>query len=189
MKETQQQIFNFITMTQKLAEVKRSQHYQKSDRLENDLEHGYQLTMLARMVIDYLNLELNKDLVIKYALVHDMMEVYAGDTLFTSKDVENKQEREEKAVLQLESEFEKTDMRAYIHEYHEKANDEAKFVYALDKLIPEYNIFLGDRNVYKHFNISREALAQHMRKAYIFEPLKPLTDDLIAILYQHDERF
>ncbi|MDR0369175.1 MAG: HD domain-containing protein [Candidatus Peribacteria bacterium] len=90
MKEIQQHFFDFISMTQKLAEVKRSQHYQESETLENDLEHGYQLTMFARLVVDYLQFPLQKNLVIKYALVHDIVEVYAGDTLFSSPEVINK---------------------------------------------------------------------------------------------------
>jgi hypothetical protein len=89
----------------------------------------------------------------------------------------------------LESEFWETDIWNYIHTYHKKDTEEAKFIYALDKLIPEYNIFLWDQKVYKHLHISQESLVQHMRKAYIYEPLKPFADHLIATIYQHDERF
>jgi putative hydrolase of HD superfamily len=107
MQELQQTFFDFITMTQQLAKVERSQHYQGAERFENDVEHGYQLTMLAWLVIDYLKLPLNKDLAIKFALAHDIIEVYAGDTLpFNNPNViAEKEKKEADALSRLASEF------------------------------------------------------------------------------------
>ncbi|MDR3168738.1 MAG: HD domain-containing protein [Candidatus Peribacteria bacterium] len=107
MHNLQQTFFDFVTMTQQLAKVERSQHYQGTERFENDVEHSYQLTMLAWLIIDYLKLPLNKDLVIKLALAHDIIEVYAGDTLpFNNPNaIAEKEKKEADALSRLASEF------------------------------------------------------------------------------------
>lgn len=141
--------------------------------------------------MDKMHLNLSKEKVLKYALAHDLIEVYAGDTNpFDLWAVMGKDDRELQSLEKLEKQFwSDTDMFVTIHEYHEKQSDEAKFVYALDKIIVEYNIFLADGVTYRQYNIDREALVKHMRKAYIYEPLRQMTDDLIVELYRHDERF
>ena len=166
-------------------------NYTDSERLENDMEHGYQLSLLCRLVMDELKLSLNKEKVLKYALAHDLIEVYSGDTNpFDPEAVRSKPQREHDALQRLEQEFwQTTDMFHSIYHYHDKIDDEAKFVYALDKLIPSYNIILGAGKTYKDFSIKREELIIHIHKAYVYEPLKPMADALIEELYKHDEWF
>jgi len=188
--EHQNKFFEFIEMTHNLRKVERMCHYTNTDRLENDMEHGYQLTLLCRLVMDYLKLPLDKNKVLKYALAHDIIEVYAGDTNpFDPSAVMDKEKRELASLKQLKTQFPGTDMRDYIDQYHQKSDDEAKFVYALDKFIPEYNIHLTDGKTFKQFNIDRDTLARHIRKAYIYPPLQPFADDFIERIYQHDEWF
>ena len=103
--------------------------------------------------------------------------------------MKTKEEREAKALQKLEEEFWETDIRENIHSYHKRDTDEAKFVYALDKLIPEYNIYLTDGSLYKDFNISREELVKHLHKTYVYKPLQPFADAIIQEAYEHDEWF
>lgn len=77
----------------------------------------------------------------------------------------------------------------YLEKYESKADDESKFVYALDKLIPEFNILLDNGRAYKHFHITRDDLIIHIQKAYIYEPLRELVDTMIAELYKRDGLF
>jgi putative hydrolase of HD superfamily len=74
-------ILDFTRMTHALREVRRSCLY--SDNLvgENDLEHGYQLALLCRYIYDTMHLSLDLSRILRYALTHDIVEVYAGDTL------------------------------------------------------------------------------------------------------------
>ncbi len=182
---------SFIAMTQKLRTVERMVFFAWSDRQENDLEHSCQLSMFAWLVMDYMKLPLDKERVLKYALVHDIVEVYAGDTNpWDPAMVQTKKDREHASFLKLKEEFgDSTDMFDTIHAYEEKADDEAKFVYALDKLIPEFNILLDNGRSYKHFHVTRDYLVTHMHKSYIYEPLRALIDAIIAELYKRDELF
>lgn len=107
-------------------------------RNENDVEHSYHLAMMGWFLSSYFP-ELNTDKVIRHALVHDLVEVHAGDTyVFADKSLlASKQEREAAALQQLEQEWSDFgDLTATIHEYEHRQLPEANFVYALDKIMP-----------------------------------------------------
>ena len=141
-----QDILKFTSFLQQFREIKRILIYPTSDIQENDAEHSFQLAVLAWYIIDYKNLDLDIGKTIRYALVHDFVEVYAGDTPFDA-DIEtqkSKQEREQQAITRMKKEFpECKNIFTRIDEYEEKANPEAIFIYALDKIVPEFNIMLG----------------------------------------------
>ena len=86
--------------------------------MENDMEHSYQLVMLAWYLMDAYKLDLDSNLVMRYCLVHDLVEVYAGDTYTFTQDVDHlssKVEREEKALLLIKEKFQEfPEMTEYI---------------------------------------------------------------------------
>ncbi|HJQ08325.1 MAG TPA: HD domain-containing protein [Candidatus Saccharimonadales bacterium] len=109
-----------------------------TDRPENDAEHSYTLAMTAWFLASSFP-ELDRDKLIRYALAHDLIEVYSGDTsvFADAATLASKDKREEAGLNRLVKEWpdflELTDaMRAY----KQKSDDEAKFVYALDKIMP-----------------------------------------------------
>ena len=63
------------------SQVERMNHRKHADAFvpENDTEHSYNLAMTAWYLAKWFP-ELNRDLLIRYALVHDLVEVHAGDT-------------------------------------------------------------------------------------------------------------
>jgi putative hydrolase of HD superfamily len=123
----------------RLTLVERRIHLHKgdADRYENDAEHTYSLTMLVWFLSQYYP-DLNLDLMIKYSLVHDMVEVYAGDSqaINRSEDEEKKKDQQEEAALErLKSEW--TDfqqMSEYMGNYESQNDPESRFVKALDKI-------------------------------------------------------
>lgn len=125
--------------------------------MENDAEHSYQLTMLSWYIVDVFGLDLNKDLVLKYSLVHDLVETYAGDTYIFDKNENlhtSKEEREHQALERIKSEFpEFSELWRYIVGYEKKLDNESKFVYALDKIIPVINIYLDWGKTWKNLDI------------------------------------
>src|SRR5580704_1310169 len=86
--------------------VERVMHVKGREQRENDTEHSYTLAMLAWYLADAFDLGLDKDRLLRYALVHDLVEVYAGDTYVLDEEgLKTKHEREEKARLRLIEEF------------------------------------------------------------------------------------
>jgi putative hydrolase of HD superfamily len=103
-----QKIFAYVRFLDEFRKIKRVIYNTGEDRRENDTEHSYQLTMIAWYIVDAYKLDLDKDLVLQYCLVHDLVEVYAGDTYIYSQDKEyseSKTKRELDALLQIQKEF------------------------------------------------------------------------------------
>lgn len=72
-------IAKLVTLTSDFAAVERVIRYRK-DHFENDAEHSFQLAMLCWSANHQYALSLLDEKIIKYALIHDLVEVYAGDT-------------------------------------------------------------------------------------------------------------
>lgn len=160
-----EELLKFVELTQEFKAVRRAIVMAKENRSENDAEHSYQLALIAWYIITTRNLELNLDLCIKYALVHDLIEVYAGDTPAIGKQFEEdrktKHEREENAARKLQDEFPEI---PWLHEliaaYEIKSDEESKFVYALDKVLPLMNIYLDKGHSWKLQGISLEDIIE-----------------------------
>lgn len=151
-------ILIFSEFLNKFNQVKRKILIKGEDRLENDSEHSFQLAMLSWYIIDVNNLNFDKDLVIKYCLIHDLVEIYAWDTYTYHKDQSYKNlksEREKLSLEKIESEFaEFEDMIGLIKKYEIKSDKESIFVYALDKMITVINNYLDWWRTWKDTNIS-----------------------------------
>jgi len=147
-------LFKCVQLTHGLQQVKRSIFTAGEDRRENDAEHQYQLAMTAWYVIVTEKLPLDVDKVLKYALVHDMVEVYAGDAHFYG-DRTGKEEREKVALSRLQEEFaEIPEWFDLIESYEHKVDKESIFIYALDKLLPAINIYFDRGRTWREQRIS-----------------------------------
>lgn len=151
-------------------------------RKENDAEHSYMLAMLCWYLADAYGLSLSKERVLRYALVHDLVEVYAGDTYFLDLEAQKtKQEREEKARLRIAGEFpEFKDLDISIQRYEERADPEAEFVHAVDKLIPLVTNYLQRGHAWKQLNVDHEELyAQKRHKIGDHKEVRDLLEQFI----------
>lgn len=127
---------------------------------ENDTEHSYNLAMTAWYLSKWFP-KLNKAKLLEYALVHDLVEVHAGDTYIygTKEELDSKKEREANALTKLENEWpDFEDMIAAIHDYERRENSESRFIYALDKLMPIMLIYIHDGYTWKNEGITVDML-------------------------------
>lgn len=170
-----QKIFSYLHFLDEFRKIKRVMHNTGEESLENDTEHSYQLTMLAWYIIDAYKLDLDKDLVIRYCLVHDLVEVYAGDTYIYSQDkthFDSKSQRETDSFLRIEKEFpEFPEMLWLIERYEHKDDRESLFVYALDKIIPVLHIYMDDGRTWKDTELTEIVIT--------IEKLRSIKDDKI----------
>src|SRR3989344_277411 len=103
-----EKILGFSRMLHKFRLVERAYFANGTDRMENDTEHSFNLALLAWYIADSQKLDLDKDLLLRYALIHDIPEVHAGDTYIYSKDAEHlasKNDREKMAQEKLREDF------------------------------------------------------------------------------------
>lgn len=117
----------------------------EKQRSETDTEHSFSLAMTAWFLSQYYE-KLNTDKVIRYALVHDLVEIYAGDTFAFAKedDLKSKHHREAASLIRIKNEWKDfSEMIEAIEAYENKSDSESRFVYALDKIMPPLIIFMG----------------------------------------------
>lgn len=125
------------------GKVERAILYPDAQTVETDTDHTVMLGLVATAYASRFAPHLDVGKVAQFALVHDLVEAYAGDTptfglhagdaLLTDKAL-----REEKALSQIEEEFgdELPYIPRMIHEYETLSCAEARFVKALDKCMP-----------------------------------------------------
>ena len=101
--------------------------------------------------------ELNIHTVIQLGLVHDLLELYAGDTHVYGETsaLDTKAAREAAAIDRLIREWpDFPDMLDAIHAYEARTSNEAKFVYALDKLMPMFLNYLNHGQTWQEEGIT-----------------------------------
>lgn len=160
-------LFKTISFISELPKIERTVKIKVNQgrRFENDAEHSYQLAMVGWYLAELLKLKLNKDLVIKYALVHDLVEIYAGDTdpyLSNIKYLMSEKEREARALKRIKKEFKDfREITNLIEKYEKRADQESKFIYSLDKILPVMNVYLTKDKYYNQHGISLKMWIDH----------------------------
>ena len=180
-------LFKCVQLTHGLQQVKRSIFTAGEDRRENDAEHQYQLAMTAWYVIVTEKLPLDVDKVLKYALVHDMVEVYAGDAHFYG-DRNGKEEREREAAIRLRAEFsEIPEWHHLIESYEKKVDKECLFIYALDKLLPAINIYFDRGRTWREQRISIDMVVNKKREKIACSPeVTDYFEQLVMLLKEQE---
>ncbi len=152
---------------------------------ENDAEHSYSLAMTAWFLSGYFP-DLDRDKIIRYALAHDLVEIYAGDTYsYSDQNILNqKKAREEAALKHLQAEWpDFPDMLEMLNSYEERSTEEAKFVYALDKLLPSLLDYMNEGRGWHFHNITfADYCAEKNKKIPICPEINEYSVTLIKIL-------
>lgn len=132
------------------AKIERHVHLADSGRPENDVEHSFGLALTCWFIAHKAAPELDLQKILLYALAHDIVELHAGDTfIFDTERVKGKSAREDAAIDQLYKDWpDFPELAQAAYDYKNKANAEAKFVYAIDKLLPPIMINLGEKEAY-----------------------------------------
>jgi len=193
MKQNLGGILNIVRLLNQFRLVERSVRVNNAERFENDVEHSYNLAFLAWYIIADNKLDLDRDLVLKYSLIHDLVEVYAGDTyLFTTNEEERstKVQRETDAALRLKQEIpEFAELHELIKRYEEREDKESRFVYALDKIQPMLNIYTDNGRTWKEKGVTVDMLIEYKKEKVAISPeIEMYFNELIELLRDEEER-
>lgn len=136
---------DFILELDQLKYIKRQSYVADGSRHENDAEHSWHLALMAIMLSEYANETVDIFHVIKMVLIHDAVEIDAGDTYaYDIAGNATKRMREERAadrIFNLLPENQAKEMRNLWEEFEENITAEARFANALDRIQP---IMLND---------------------------------------------
>ena len=133
---------------------------------DNDIEHSYRVAMLCWMIINEYELKLDANKVIRYALIHDLPEVYAGDiSIYVAYSQKDKEKREARAIKKLEGQFPKqSPIWKDLNEYEKRKDKESKFVYLVEKLEPILLVLLSEPEHWIKRKINFEAFIENKQR-------------------------
>lgn len=184
-----QKKMQFLIIADKMKTVYRQTLLADKSRRETDAEHSWHLALMAIVLSDYAPEDTDIDKAVRMALVHDLVEIYAGDTFCYDVNAgKNKRERELKAADRLFSilpENEGEEYRSLWLEFDREETREAKFTAALDRLQPLINNFLTDGHTWRKGNVPREMVEK--RVALISEGI-PAAKSLVYGILEDSER-
>lgn len=160
---------NLGAVAMEFARVERVPRYDKDTR-ENDAEHSYMLGLVATELAATLYGDtLDAGLVSQFAAVHDLIELKTGDkaTFHYSAEQMAEKEIDEHAALAELLERLSPHTRRLVFDYEQQAVPEARFVKAVDKLLPVIVDILGEgkKIMGEDYNVhtSEELLASHLQ--------------------------
>lgn len=132
--------FAFCREIDKEKQIGRQTYLADGSRKENDAEHAWHMAVMALLLSEYSNEEIDVFRTIRLLLIHDLVEIYAGDTFAYDETAKrSQQERERQAADQLFGilpEDQGQMMRELWEEFEAEESREAKFARTMDNIQP-----------------------------------------------------
>ena len=164
-----EQQMQFIREIEKLKVVYRQNGTIGNKRQENSAEHSWHIAIMAFVLAEYFPKKVDIFKVVKMLLVHDIVEVYAGDTfLYDEKKRDDAKEIEKKAakkIFSLLPEEQAEDFFKTWLEFEENKTNEAEFAKILDNLQPILNHYTTENQNIVGKELTKRQIAA--KKAFI----------------------
>ena len=161
------QQLQFLTEVDKMKSVSRQTLLADKSRAETDAEHSWHFALMAMTLFEYVGFDgVDINRVIKMALVHDLIEIYAGDTFaYDVKGNENREERENEAADKLFSLLpseQKAEYRALWEEFDRMDTPDAMYAAAVDRFQPLLNNYLTDGHTWVKHAVTTDQVYKRM---------------------------
>ncbi|MDO5713432.1 MAG: HD domain-containing protein [Tissierellia bacterium] len=161
----------FIIEVDKLKTVNRMTSIIGNSRKENDAEHSFHVALMAHVLASYADRPIDPNRVSKMLLIHDVVEIDAGDTFaYDEEGYKDKEEREEKAAKRLFGLL--NDDGEYYRlwrEFEDMETDDSLFANGLDRLQPMLLNYFNGGGTWKSHNITKEKVYKRL------EPLQKIS--------------
>lgn len=139
-KDKLSQIVDFCQLIDREKFIQRRTFLTDGQRLENDSEHAWHMAVMALLLSGYSNEDVDVLKVVSILLVHDLVEIYAGDTFaYDEEGKKSQRQRELDAADRLFSQLPEEHgrkLRALWDEFEEWQTPEARFAHTLDNFQP-----------------------------------------------------
>ena len=139
-KERFKKQLDFILEADKEKNILRQTHLSGHGRRENDAEHAWHMAIMIYLLKEYANEQFDVTKAMMMALIHDIVEIDAGDTYaYDTAGLQTQKEREDLAaerIFGMLPEDQKTELKALFEEFEENETPEAKFARAMDNFQP-----------------------------------------------------
>ena len=179
----------FVLEIDRLKTIVRRTYLLHADRAENTAEHSWHLAMLAILLSEYANEPVDVARVVKMVLIHDIVEIEAGDTYFYDVVAElDKADRERSAADRLFGILppdQGEELRQLWDEFEAAETPEARFALALDRFMPQlHNYHTQGRSWVEHGITADRVLERNASMAEgsykLWECARALVNDAVA---------
>jgi putative hydrolase of HD superfamily len=162
------QQIRFIIEADKLKEVFRQTLLTQSRRQENDAEHSWHLCLMVIVLAEHANVPSIDILrVLKMLLIHDIVEIDAGDTFaYDTARMADQHEREARAADRLFGLLpadQTAEFRALWDEFEARATPEAKFAAAVDRFQPMLQNCLTEGAAWRQHGVTSDRVIARNR--------------------------
>lgn len=175
---------DFILEIDKAKDIFRQTYISNGIRKENDAEHSWHIAIMAFTLSEYFDDRIDVLKVIKMVLMHDLVEIYAGDTYcYDTLANEDKAEREMKAANKIYGILPKEQGKEYMDiwlEFEKGESEESKFANILDRIQPILLNYKTDGRAWKEHDIYKEQVMK--RNKVVLNGPKEISDFLMNTL-------
>ncbi|MDI9468526.1 MAG: HD domain-containing protein [Bacillota bacterium] len=180
----------FILEIDKLKRVDRQTLIVDGTRPENSAEHSWHIALMALLMVEHIDQGSDIDLlkVVKMLLVHDIIEIDAGDVFAYDED-EEREEREKKAgrrIFGLLPQDQAEELYQLWREFEERQTPEAHYAASLDRLLPLVQNYLTGGYTWVKYHIPEEKVRK--RNQVIIESSRNLWEYAQTIIDQAKEK-
>ncbi|ANS85656.1 HD domain-containing protein [Vibrio scophthalmi] len=168
MQRLEQQLNLIIELDQLKSVLRRTRVKSADGRLENSAEHSWHVALMAVLMQEHANQPVDISKVMKMLLLHDIVEIDAGDTFVYDVVASAQQEEKERAAAErlfgLLPSDQATELKNIWLEFEQAQTAEAKYAKALDRIIPMLlNYHNGGQSWQEHNVTKQQALTVNRR--------------------------
>lgn len=168
----------------KVKNIFRQTHLSGNGRNENDAEHSWHMAIMAYLLREYSNEDIDIAKVMLMCLIHDIVEIDAGDTYaYDSEALQSQKAREDAAkqrIFAILPEEQAQELIALFDEFEEYETAESKFAHAMDNIQP---LILNNSNNggdWREHDVTVEQIYKRQSKTKLgSEKLFEITDCII----------
>jgi len=152
----------FLREIDKAKSIFRNTLLLDASRRENDAEHSWHMAICAMLLYEYMDEPINDmGRLLKMIMLHDVVEIYAGDTFAygSHQEISSQKERELAAadrIFSLLPEEQASDFRSLWDEFEASATPEAKCARAVDTFMPVYHNYMTNGQKWLELGATKE---------------------------------
>lgn len=159
---------DFILEADKEKNIFRQTHISGYSRCENDAEHAWHMALMIYLLKEYSNEEFDVAKAMMMAIIHDIVEIDAGDTYaYDMRGLETQKERERLAADRIFGMLpcdQENHLRSLFEEFEAGETAEARFVKAMDNFQPLLLNNLNDGEDWKRHSVRKSQVVKRQSR-------------------------
>lgn len=184
MNDKLKQQLDFILEIDKEKNILRQTHLSGHGRRENDAEHAWHIAIMAYLLKEYSNEPVDITKVMIMCLIHDIVEIDAGDTYaYDTEGLKTQKAREDAAkerIFSLLPNAQKEELTALFDEFEEARTAESRFAHVMDNLQPLLlNNSNGGADWREHEVYASQVYGRQQKTRYGSKQLYEITDQIL----------